>query len=258
MFGIDPGMVARAMSSRPLWTLGHPDAALERSRETIALGRSQRQPVTLVFALVVAQGIHLYRGEYAAAIDVGDEVIALCQEYEFPQEAEWARAFQGAALAADGRSDEGIDRLRSSLATMKALRSGLVRTTFLALFAEALGRAGQTDEALEAVAEGFAHAERTTERGFIAELHRVRGDVLSRAGRRTEAESSLREALAVAQAQQARAFELRAATSLARLLASSDRVDEARAILSPVVDWFTEGAGTADLSAARGLLAEIS
>jgi predicted ATPase len=258
MFGIDPGMVARAMSSRPLWTLGYPDAALERSRETIALGRSQRQPVTLVFALVVAQGIHLYRGEYAAAIDIGDEVIALCQEYEFPQEAEWARAFQGAALAADGRGDEGITRLRSSLATLKALRSGLVRTTFLALFAEALGRAGQIDEALEAVAEGFAHAEGTTERGFVAELHRVRGDVLGRAGRSIEAESSLREALAVAQAQQARAFELRAATSLARLLALSDRVDEARAILSPVVDWFTEGAGTADLSAARGLLAEIS
>ena len=258
MFGIDPGMVARAMSSRPLWTLGYPDAALERSRETIALGRSQRQPVTLVFALVVAQGIHLYRGEYAAAIDIGDEVIALCQEYEFPQEAEWARAFQGAALAADRRGDEGINRLRSSLATMKALRSGLVRTTFLALFAEGLGRAGQIDEALEAIAEGFAHAERTTERGFIAELHRVRGDVLSRAGRTTEAESSLREALAVARAQQARAFELRAATSLARLLASSGRLDEARGILSPVVGWFTEGPGTADLSAARGLLAEIS
>jgi hypothetical protein len=61
MFGIDPGMVARAMSSRPLWSLGYPDRAVSRSHETIALGRSQRQPVTLVFALIVAQGIRGHR-----------------------------------------------------------------------------------------------------------------------------------------------------------------------------------------------------
>src|SRR5690606_19274802 len=129
MFGIDPGMVARAMSSPPLWTLGYADQALERRRETTALGRSQRQPVTPVFARVVAQGIHLYRGEYAEAIALGDEIVALCREYEFAQEAEWARAFQGSAMAAAGRVEEGVARIRDSLATMKALRSGLVRTT---------------------------------------------------------------------------------------------------------------------------------
>ena len=63
MYGLDPGMIARAMSSRPLWALGYPDRADERARETLALARSQRQPVTLAFALLVAQGIHLYRGE---------------------------------------------------------------------------------------------------------------------------------------------------------------------------------------------------
>ena len=63
MYGLDPGMIARAMSSRPLWALGYPDRADQRARETLTLARSQRQPMTLAFALVVAQGIHLYRGE---------------------------------------------------------------------------------------------------------------------------------------------------------------------------------------------------
>ena len=67
MFGLDPGMIARAMSSRPLWALGYPDRASARARETLTLARSQRQPMTLAFALVVAQGIHLYRGEAAEA-----------------------------------------------------------------------------------------------------------------------------------------------------------------------------------------------
>ena len=257
MFGIDPGMVARAMSSRPLWTLGFPDAALARSRETIALGRSQRQPVTLVFALVVSQGIHLYRGEFADAIALGDEIIGLCREYEFPQEAEWARAFQGAALAAGGRVEEGVSQLRGSLTTLKALRSGLVRTTFLALFGDALRLAGRVEEGLAAIDEGFEHAERTTERGFTAELHRVRGELLRLAGRDAEAEASLRAALDTARRQAARAFELRAAVGLARLLLASGLAADARHLLAPVYDSFTEGRDTADLAAARLLLSEI-
>jgi predicted ATPase len=257
IFGIDPGMVARAMSSRPLWTLGHADAALARSQETIVLGRSQRQPVTLVFALVVSQGIHLYRGEYAEAISLGDEIIALCREYEFAQEAEWARAFQGAAMAYQGRVEEGVAQLDASLTTMRALRSGLVRTTFLALFADALRLAGRIEEGLAAVDEGFAHADQTTERGFVAELHRIRGDLLRASGRDAEAEVSLRSAFDAASQQQAPAFQLRAATSLAGALAAGNRADEARRILTPVYERFTEGQATVDLAAARQLLSEM-
>ena len=68
-----PGMIARAMSSRPLWVLGYPDRALARAQETLALARSQRQPMTLAFALLVTQGLHLNRGEAAEAIALGDE-----------------------------------------------------------------------------------------------------------------------------------------------------------------------------------------
>ena len=256
-FGIDAGMVARAMSARPLWALGYPDQALARSAETIALCRSQREPVTLVFALIVAEGIHLYRGETREAMAIGDETVALCREYEFPQEAEWARGFQGSAMAVEGRTAGGADQLGAALAALHALRSGLTRTMFLSLHADALRRDGRAGEGLAAVAEGLAYAERSTERGFLAELHRVRGELQLLNGDEAAAEESLRTALDLSQQQQARGFELRAATALARLLVSSGRMPGARAVLDPVYRWFTEGHDTADLAAARTLLDSI-
>jgi len=257
MFGIDPGMVARAMSSRPLWALGYPDRAMARCAETIALGRSQRQPVTFVFALLVAQGVHLYRGETAETIMLGDEIVALCREYEFPQEAEWARGFQASALAVQGRTAEAVAQLRSSLDALHALRSGLTRTMFLSLLADALLRDGRSAEGLAVTDEGFAYAERTIERGFLAELHRVRGELLMLEGADAAAETSLRLALDVARQQQARSFELRAATSLARLLMKSGREPGARAVLEVVYRWFGEGRKTADLLAAQTLLSDM-
>jgi predicted ATPase len=255
-FGIDPGMVARAMSARPLWALGYPDRAIARGKETIALGRAQRQPVTFVFALVVAQGVHLYRGEAEAALALGEEVTALCEEYEFPQEAEWARGFQGSALALAGRAAEGAEVLRASLAALHGLRSGLTRTMFLSLYADALVRDGRPGEGLAVVAEGFEHAERTGEHGFLAELHRLRGELLLVHGDEASAEAAFISALDVARRQQARSLELRAAVALARLLRASDRADGACAVLAPVYAWFTEGHDTVDLTTARTLLSE--
>jgi predicted ATPase len=255
-FGIDPGMVARAMSARPLWALGYPDRAIARSRETIALGRAQRQPVTFVFALLVAQGVHLYRGEAAEALALGDEIIALCEEYEFPQEAEWARGFQGSAMALSGRAEDGAAQLRAALEALHALRSGLTRTMFLSLHADALLRAGRIEYGLAVVAEGFAHAERTGERGFLAELHRIGGELRLANGDEAGAEDALRLALDVSRQQQARSLELRAAIALARLLLASERTPGGRAALQPVYAWFTEGRTTADLLTARTLLSE--
>jgi predicted ATPase len=255
-FGIDPGMVARAMSARPLWALGFPDRAMTRGRETIAIGRAQRQPVTFVFALLVAQGVHLYRGEADEALTLGQDIIALCDEYEFPQEAEWARGFQGSAMAFAGRTAEGAEQLRAALAALHALRSGLTRTMFLSLYADALVRDGRPDEGLAVIAEGVEHAERTGEHGFLAELHRLRGALLLMHGDEGSAEAAFRSAIDVARRQQARAFELRAVTALARLLRASGQTSLAREALEPLYASFTEGHETADLRAARALLSE--
>jgi predicted ATPase len=256
-FGMDPGMILRAMSSRPLWALGYPDRALARARDTLRIARSQRQPLTLAFALVVLHGVLAYRGD-EEALQVGDENIALCREHGLPQEREWSRSFQGGALIALGRVDEGIALLQDSLAVQHAIDTRLARPMYLALLADGFRRTGRVDEGHRAVDEGLACAAETGEAGYLAELHRVRGQLAQRAGDTVAAERSLRESLAIAGRQQARSFELRAATALARLLAEAGDAAAARAVLTPVHDWFTEGFATADLVAARAALAYLA
>ena len=257
MYGLDPGMIARAMSSRPLWILGYPDRADARARETLQLARSQRQPMTLVFALLVLQGVHLVRGEANDALTIGDEVVALCREYGLPQEREWSRSFQGAALAMLGQLDAGIDQLTDSLAVQQSIGAGLVRSAFLAILADLLRFGGRVDAGLRAVEEGFAYAAQSGEGGYLAELHRARAELLRVSSDNEGAERSFAAAVDYARRQQARSFELRAATGWAQLLISAGRRHEARGILEPVYTWFTEGLGTADLVQARSTLDQI-
>ncbi len=257
MFGLDPGMIARAMSSRPLWILGYPDRAEARARETLQLARSQRQPMTLVFALLVTQGVHLVRGEASQALTIGDEVDALCRDYGLPQEREWSRSFQGAALAALGRLDEGIEQLTDSLATQRALGAGLVRSAFLGVLADLLRFAGRVDDGLRIVDEAFAYAAQSGEAGYLAELHRARAELLRVRGDDAGAQASFAAAVEYARGQHARSFQLRAATGWAQLLIASRRHAEARAVLEPIYQWFTEGLHTADLVAAGTTLDQI-
>jgi ATP/maltotriose-dependent transcriptional regulator MalT len=247
-------MFARPMSSRPLFALGYPDQALARNLETLAIGRFQREPVTQVFAQLITAGIHVYRGETAPAVALADEALALCKEYSLVQETEWARGFRGAAHSVAGRPAEALTDLRQALNTLQALRAGVARTMFLSFLAEAHQRAGQVADGLKAVEDGLEFGEQSHQHGFDAELLRTRGELLRLAGNQAAAEKNLRAAIECAQRQQAKSFELRAATGLAGLLKDSGRADEARAVLAPVYEWFTEGHDTADLVSARTVL----
>jgi predicted ATPase len=125
--------------------------------------------------------------------------------------------------------------------------------------ARALGDAGQVEEGLALLAEAQAFVASSGERSEEAEIHRVKGELLLALPTPdpAQAEASFREALGVARRQSARSLELRAATSLARLWQRQGRKEEARALLQPVTDWFTEGFGTADLKDAKALLEEL-
>ena len=95
------------------------------------------------------------------------------------------------------------------------------------------------------------------ERMVEADIHRLKGTLLETGNDREEAEASYLRALDVARAQESKSFELRAATSLARLWRDQGRRTEARDLLAPVYNWFTEGFDTADLKDAKALLNEL-
>jgi predicted ATPase len=127
-----------------------------------------------------------------------------------------------------------------------------------ALLAEAQRAAGQLAEAQATVATALAVAAQTGQPLFDADLHRLDGDLLlATGGSADEAAARYHRALAIAREQGARSFELRAATSLARLWRDQGKRAEARALLGPVYGWFTEGFDTRDLIDAKALLAEL-
>jgi predicted ATPase len=135
----------------------------------------------------------------------------------------------------------------------------LGRPSLLCLLAEALICVGRLDDAMSAVTEAGATAGRG-EREREAEIHRLRGELLLRGDQAdiTEARSCFQRAIEIARQQSAKSWELRATTSLARLLASQGRREKARTMLVEIYNWFTEGFDTADLKDAKALLDELS
>jgi predicted ATPase len=129
---------------------------------------------------------------------------------------------------------------------------------FVALLAEACEIVGQIDEAATLLEDALQLAERTGERWFASELNRHKGQLLVRQEYSRAAEDLYRKALSIAEEQGAKLWELRAATSLARLRLDQGYHIDARDVLAPVYGWFTEGFDTPDLKEANALLDELN
>ena len=101
--------------------------------------------------------------------------------------------------------------------------------------------------------------ETTKEQWYLAEINRVAGVIALKSPEpdAAKAEAHFNRALAVARQKQAKSWELRAATSLARLWRSRGKPQRARELLAPVFNWFTEGFDTLDLKEATALLDEL-
>jgi predicted ATPase len=130
----------------------------------------------------------------------------------------------------------------------------------LSFLASGLGKVGRYEEGLQALEDGFTCVAKTGEQSSSPLLHHVKGELLlaQNPSDGAKAEQCFRTAIEIAQRQNARLMELRATTTLARLLNNQGRRDEARTMLADIYNWFTEGFDTADLKDARALLDELS
>jgi class 3 adenylate cyclase/predicted ATPase len=261
LYGQDPGIYSTSILAAALWTLGYPDRALAKCNEALALARDLAHPFSLVLALVHAATVHYLRREPQLAERRADAVIALSAERGLSFWSWWALIVRGWAVAQQERGAEGIAQIREGLAAVKAVRGENALPLALGLVAEALGNESRAEEALNVLAEALAVSRKTGDQFYDAEIYRLKGGLLlasSRAGNRTEAESCFRRAVEIARRQQAKSLELRAVTSLARLLHHQGKREEAWQMLAEIYSWFTEGFDTADLKDAKVLLEELS
>ena len=269
----------RCFAAWALWSLGYPDQAASRMQEALVSARELSDPHSLAHALFFAAMFHQLRCEAQLAQEYADAAIAVSTEHKLTLYQALSTITLGWAQIEQGRQEEAIERIRRGLVAHQATGAALLLPHFMGLLAGALCKAGRPAEGLCVLEEALSVADRNGERFYEAELYRLRGELLLAAsadravlhaafgGRAivransstiTGAETSFSQSLRIAQQLKARSFELRTALSLARLYQNQGKMKEARILLEPIYNTFTEGFDTMDLREAKSMLDEIS
>jgi len=259
-YGQHIGVSAFVYLSWALWHRGYPDQSARAADRALALSRELGHAHTLALAFWFAGMAAVFARDVATACAYGNDCVMVASEHGFAQWAALGRILQGWAGAQRGEATTGIAHIRDGLAAYEATGARSGTTLSLALLAEALALAGKIDEGIAALDDALAKAAVSGVKGWNAEIHRLRGELTARLPHPdpAKAEESFRTALAIAREQGTRGYELRAATSLARLWREQERRGEARDLLAPLYGWFTEGFDTADLKDAGKLLSELA
>jgi class 3 adenylate cyclase/predicted ATPase len=258
--GADTGVAIRTHEALALWTLGYPDQARRRMQHALETAAAlASHPFTVAFGHYFNAWLHKLCREDERVEQATGLAIQICEEQSFPFWQLASTALRGSALAERGPASEGVGAMRESLAAYEAIGGALYGPELHGLLGIGMDRSGQAAEALQAVTDALRKAEQSQDRWWEAELHRLKGELtLALAGdHAAEAEAAFEQAVALARAQQAKSWELRAATSLARLWRHQGRVAQARQLLGEVHGWFTEGFDTADLREAATLIADL-
>jgi len=258
-YGPDIGVSAFIMLSWALWHRGYADQSARAADRALALSRQLGHAHTLAHALCLAGLAAVFARDVGTAYAYGNDCVALASEHGFAYWAALGRVLHGWADAQRGEATTGIARIRDGMAALEATGARVNTPFYLTLLAEALALAGKIEEALAILDDALATAAVSGATGWSAEIHRLRGELTGRLlyPDPAKAEESFRTALAIAREQGTRGYELRAATSLARLWRDQGRRGEARELLAPVYGSFTEGFDTADLKEAKALLEEL-
>jgi predicted ATPase len=258
-FGQDFSVSILSYRSFALWLLGYPEAALTDADDALRNARDMGQAATLMYALFHVGIPYTLCGNYAAVAAQAQELVVLAEE-KGSQFWKASRIInQGGALALAGSASDAIEMLTSGITAYRTTGGTCWLPLHLPRLARAHAELGQIEEAWRCIGEAMTAVETTKEKCCEAEVHRVAGEIALKAPvpDATKAQAYFERALAVARAQQAKSWELRAATSLARLWRDQGKRDEAHDLLAPVYGWFTEGFDTLDLKQAKALLDEL-
>jgi len=245
---------AEGFASVSEWALGYADRAREHAAHAIAFVQGGKNLHDVAFAHYMAAWLYRFLREPRHVEEATTQALAISEQLGFSYVSNLARNFLGWARAHLGSTGDGVSLIRQGLSDMLAGGSRAGVSEFLSVLGEAQVLDGKIDEALATFEDALqANPEEIV---FRPHILTCRGDLRLKRGQTELAEADFREAITLAQKMSAKSFELRAATSLARLLTKQGKRDEARAMLAEIYNWFTEGFDTADLKDAKALLDE--
>jgi len=261
LYQFDQRVVLDCYYARVLWLQGFGDQASRLTESLVAYAGTKDHLLSFLYTLLFAAcSIARYVGDLTTADHHVRLAFDLAARHALEMWNVWAKCFEGVLLIKRGENRAGSQLLQSALERLPEAGFHQHVSLFLPELAAGLGGAGQVDEGLAVVDKALARAEQTEARWCLAELFRTKGELhlLERLPTSVEtAEKCFHRALDIARDQGALSWELRAATSLVRCWHGQQRVNQARKLLGPVYRRFTEGFETADLIAAKALLASV-
>ena len=255
----DPNVSALTYLAPVLWILGFPDQARRSSIAAFRCAEEMNQANLAAHVRVFAgAGLNELLGNVAAVRANADEIVDLADRHSLGYWRLNGLILRGWAMVQEGHAEAGITLMRRNIADRAALGVGWYQVRYLCMLAAAYAQLGQTELGLPVIAEAKDLMVRNDEYMWQGEVNRVEGELRQVQGASARTiEACFTRAIAITRQQRAKSLELRTASSLARLRRDQCRSD-ARALLAPIYDWFTEGFDTPDLKAAKALLDELT
>ncbi len=261
-YQFDQRVMARIPLAGILWLQGFPDQAMRAATENIDEAREIDHEISLTYALAQsACPIALYVGDLDAAGRFLTMLLDRPSRHAMEPWERWGRCFKAVLLLRQGDLANGLRMLSATLSEFPANAVHMRHVAFLGELAAGLGRAGEVAAGLTTIERALDACRRYEENWCIAELLRIQGELLLQQGAAdavASGEACFRDALDRARGQGALSWELRVATSHARLWRDLGRRGDARDLLGSTYNRFTEGFATSDLTAAKTLLDELS
>jgi predicted ATPase len=257
-YQFDQQLLAYSYRCRILWLQGFADQALASVESHLVAARASDHPYSLFSGLLqTACPLALLVGDLTLAERYVKALMELSARHAVELWTLGGRCFAGVLLIKRGNIGPGLELLRTAFARVPQGAFTLFYTPMLASTADALGRDGKTAEGLSIINDALARSDSNEERWCVAELLRIKGELILQEGApqaATAAEEHFLQSLDWARRQGALSWELRTSTSLARIQQDQGRIAEARSLLQPVYDRFSEGFETADLKTAKAQL----
>jgi predicted ATPase/class 3 adenylate cyclase/tetratricopeptide (TPR) repeat protein len=260
-FGQDPRASAEAYDAVVLWVLGRVDEALNLADRALTDAESAAHAPTMANALLRAAFLELFRCNPEAVATHSQALADIVSRYDLlAYAAGQAVFFQGWANWSDGAGESGLAEMRRGLTIQREQSRNFVLPSTEAALAEAEASAGEIAAGLRRLDDALAELERTEQRWYEAEMHRIRAEILLQHDQAdtSAAERALQTAIAIAQSQKARSFELRAALSLAKLYRGTNRDANAHTVLAPALEGFPPTKQFPELTEALTLLSALN
>jgi class 3 adenylate cyclase/tetratricopeptide (TPR) repeat protein len=255
--GHDVGVPILTYFSRTLAILGFPHQAKLRGDELLVRGRALSHTPSRAYSCNGACMTCWMLRDIAGLGSVANQLRSIVAEDKFPLWLAYSSVFTGWLEIEAGSPEPGCQLIGEGLAKLDTLGQICNQYFVMLLLANGQLRSGKIEKGFDTLDRAEALIRRTGSRSFEAEVHRLRGDLQLARSANDDAETSYRRALEIARSQHAKLWEMRAATSLSRLWRDQGKRHEARDVLAPVYNWFTEGLDTPDLVDAKALLDQL-